>query len=236
MLVRCAPLEHLRSAADADVDVAFQGMFVTIYKASERIVTENGERLFMPVVMHDFTGSVAAALTDTAVKQFYDVDDETEAVQKAENDELKPCAFRWNVHGVRRKGELYITKLLSCSWAQKPTRAAMNLRNVIAECGPFRGGIFAAEASHIVSRGFANLAVETPSKLLLQLHRLILHARGAEKSTLEKASADPDARVVCSANVNVCPALSTRKSIYGGMQKKWIYSITSSTKMQPLSS
>ena len=99
---------------------------------------------------------------------------------------------------MRRKNECYVTEVLPCTWKQRPSTEAFKLVDIVTLCGPFRDGVFAAKASDIVSKSFANLAVETDQQSLLTPYRLILLVKGTTKSKLEKASADPEGRIVSS--------------------------------------
>ena len=198
-LACCAFLDNWEG--DNDVDMPYQLMGALLNPSTSEVLTQDGARLFQPISLHDPTGSASAALIETPVLQFYGLESKESVVQKAAANELETASCRWNVRGVRRKGEFFVTELLASPWEQTPSAEGRKLTEVAAQCGPFRDGAFAAPASGIVTHGFANLAIETAAKSILRPHRVLLLIQGTQKSTLEKASADPDARVVCSENV-----------------------------------
>ena len=106
----CDPQEH-QSARDQVFQV--NRAIFTAPVTEDQVVTKKGDRLYVQVALHDWTGSAIVHVQDQAAPSLYGCESTEEVLQKAQSGDLKVECGRFNLRGVRRQHGVTIKKFVA---------------------------------------------------------------------------------------------------------------------------
>ena len=209
----CAAIVDVLRHSPEAADQVLQLMGVRLEASMERILNQEGSRLYMIGQLRDWSGCTSVVFIEPGIIELFACKDKAEVEHKFQAGALKMPQCFMNVRGVLRSGEFQVASCLPMPPFQQPTCHAEKLSDVVAVCGPFRDGILPCRARDIRSNSLLNLGVAyasdgvTPDAALLAPHQVLLLVQGTTKSALAAAHGNANGRVLTSTGVKCWSAI-----------------------------